>query len=517
MTVETSRYAPRRRIPGWLARCAIACAVSACGDCTNDAEHALMAPAVRERQLWSISRGDRVLTVDARLERRYEGALRSGGRLPGVQRAGVRRRLSVVDNGAIGDAAPGELARWVDSTVLESDTEASALDAMNVDDLAVEACEGPTPTERVAFRLRSRGGHSFPGAPDRFIGAFLLSNTVTPMVATIDADDCDEALAAMPADAEAWLAAELGAAADENRLPRTGAMTRDGRVEARERPGVLLVSPIVAATEERQPVALLRWALRSLEVPDPVQRFLGTRVASDPAVATALIDAMDPASDVSVDAHAPGVLELIDVVPTEGLAATVGGPARSIATICRARGEETRCSHTRLVGAGRLAARSEDEQACDALAGLVVALGTAREPGAERGRARVELFREVATCASPDGSRAAALDMATGPYDYVDGVPWTATCFGAQAASRCQSPALVGAMWLAERCTPEVARRARDAAPRAQMDQKHAIACVLAACEGEGSAREAIATMPAPSGAEPHPSGSRCWSASPER
>jgi hypothetical protein len=324
-------------------------------------------------ELIRVARGDRVLTVFARESRAYETALTAKGRLPGVQQAGVRRRLRIDVRGGAGERPPGPIAEWVDEVVMESESSPEELAAMIVDGATVEVCEDPTPTDRVAFRVRSATGAPLRSMDDRFRGAFFLDHFVVPMRYSIAAADCGEALAAMPLNADAFIATELAGVTEEHRVVRTGLVTPEGRVQHTELPGSASLTAIAAALESRAVVPLLAWAARDPPALTPqVAAFIRDH-ESDPAHARALVEMLSPSCAVGVE-DVGTALELIDSADLDTLASEVSGVAHEVATTCARPGTESRCTPTRLIAVAHTAARTRSRVACDELTALAAAL-----------------------------------------------------------------------------------------------------------------------------------------------
>jgi|GEM_PF-7078717 len=470
-----------------------------CSDCTNDADEALRAPEHHSRELFRATRGDRAITVTAAVDRGYEGAVTTGGRLPGWQPAGVRLRLRVVVGGVMGELGEPELAVLTQDIQLESALDEAQRNAFDVQHLVVEACEAP---DRIAFRVRTDAGAAAPRMGDAFIGAYLLKSSVTLARALIPAATCEAALAALPEDIDTWLTAELTQPAPVPHISRAAVLTRAGSVRATERTNDAPAAAVVAAAEGRAVGPVLAWFVNRMDTgPEPVDAFLGDRVSHDADAARALLAILNPRHPSPANGYVPPIARLVDLVPVDIVRAEVASLTNSVVTTCAQREETEACSDLRLFAVSRLAARAQSATACDALASFALTLGTMR--------ARALVFRELTTCATTGIVERAALDLVVRPYEDVDRMPWRAVCLGNNRSAPCHQPALFGAMWLAEHCSAHVVTAVRAAAPQATSVQQQAIACVLAVCAPDVIA-ETIATMPPTIGLD-QPSSAVCW------
>ncbi len=392
-----------------------------------------------------------------------------------------------------------------------------------------ERCADPAMPERVAFRARVRGGGPVPGGDLRWIGAFLLPNSVSIARSPVVASRCVDALEALPRTAEAWLRSELSASRDApangSPLRRVSVATRgpgedESTNESPTGPRSVCAAGIVATTERIALDAALDWALSASDaLPLSVYSKLSDALSGDASLAARALDAIDPANgDARLgDMRAPIVSVLSGVAPAVA-APRVASIANSLASACA---DPTRasalCSPTRVEAVARTAERVDSRAACTAIATAIAAMATTLPAGEERGLARLLALRAVHRCAEPSAARAAALSLLGAPYDYVSGAAIEQTCLSSSEADRerCMDPALYSAIRLRSACGADVLRAVFAAAPTAQVSpQRRALRCLARACGGAVAAQRATDLLgDEPTGGRQAPPERDCWSA----
>lgn len=491
-------------------------------DTQSDASAARPEPSER------ISVGDRALVIDVRSRSWSEGVLASGGRLPGFQRPGLKRSIRVTVSGSVGSSALQELAIVTSIQAWDRDLSPDARAAMDAGNAVIERCADPAMPGRVAFRAKSRSGAALRGSSLRWIGAFLLPNTVSIVRQTVTAERCEDALAALPREPEAWVRGELeatlvemrGGAPVESVVRRDRVAVRDLSLdfianEAPRGPRSANAAGIVATTEGIALASALEWALASSDaLPLSVYTKLGAALGRGEALSRRALDAIEPTnSTFSLGSMRAPIVTLILGAERTVAAERVPSLASHLAAACSdAARARTTCTPTRVEAIARLAARSEHRAACTTIANAIEAMGTTLESGEARGLSRLLALRAVHRCAEPAATRAASLALFRGPYDYVSGSGLDQTCLSSDAddRERCMDPALFAAIRLRESCGDDVTRAAITAASAANGSlQQSAVLCVAMACGGARAARRAFDALP--EGAV------RAWRAPPER
>ncbi|MDP3276933.1 MAG: hypothetical protein Q8Q09_17170 [Deltaproteobacteria bacterium] len=495
-------------------------------DTSGDAGRVSDAPQ-RDR----ITVGDRTLVIEVRSRVWSEGAIVSGGRLPNLQRPGTRRSITTTIAGSVGSGGLVTIAVASSRQAWDRDLSSAERSAMDASGVEIEHCADPAMPARVAFRALARGGGPVPGGDLRWIGAFLLPNSVSIARDAVVASRCVDALAALPRTAEAWLRSELAAGRNEPAgaapLRRMRVATRSPAddeiaIESPTGPRSVCAAGIVATTERIALDAALDWALSASDaLPLSVYSKLSAALSSDTALAQRALDALDPASGAARlgDMRAPIVSLLSGVAPAVA-APRVASIANSLASVCS---DPTRasalCGPTRVEAVARTAERVDSRAACTTIATAIAVMATTLPAGEGRGLARLLALRAVHRCAEPSAARAAALSLLGAPYDYVSGAAIEQTCLSSSVVDRerCMDPALYAAIRLRSACGDDVLRAVFAAAPVAQSSlQRRALLCLARACGGTVAAQRATELLVVePTGERPASPARDCWSAAP--
>lgn len=479
------------------------------GDAPGDAS--TPRPAPRER----ITVGDRALVIEVNARAWTEGVLASGGHLPAFQRPGLKRSIRVTVFGSVGGAAVEELAFVTSYQAWDRDLSPTQREDVDGANAVIEQCADPAMPGRVAFRVRTRSGRALPGGHARWIGAFLLRDTVSIVRQSVEAERCTDALVALPRTPEQWLRSEFDAAA---RAERTGERVEHTvlrqRVAMRDRshvgiatepsegPRSISATGIVATTEGIVLDRALDWAMGSSDaLPLSVYERLATALSRDDALARRALGAIDPSAAGSrLGAMRAPIVSVLRQVPraiaTERAAALANALAAACSDATRA---PTLCTPTRVEAIGLVAARAGLSDVCSTIAGSVARMGTALAAGEQRALARLLALQTVHRCADRASARAAAMALFAGPYDYVSSSGLEQACLSSseQARERCADPALFAAIRLRESCGADVVRAAMDAAPSADSSlQQSAVLCLARACGGASAAQRAFDALP---------------------
>ncbi|MBL8679072.1 MAG: hypothetical protein JNK05_07890 [Myxococcales bacterium] len=480
---------------------------SRAGDAPGDAS--APRPAPRER----ITVGDRALVIEVSARSWTEGPITSGGHLPAFQRPGLKRSIRVTVFGSVGGQPLEEIAIVTTFQAWDRDLSPAQREDMDGGNAVIEQCADPAMPGRVAFRVRARSGRAHPAGSLRWLGAFMLQNTVSIVRRTVEAARCADALAALPRTAEAWLREEFDASMAPGSAP-SGPTVRRVRVAVRDRggdtvatepsdgPRSISATGIVATTEGLVLDRALDWAMGSSDaLPLSVYERLATALSRDDALARRALDAIDPSdARTRLGAMRAPIVSVLRQVPSAIATERAAALANALVAACSdATRAPTLCTPTRVEAIGLVAARAGLSDVCSTIAGSVVRMGTALAAGEQRGLTRLVALQTVHRCADRASARAAAMALFAGPYDYVSSSGLEQTCLSSseQARERCADPALFAAIRLRESCGADVVRAAMDAAPSADSSlQQSAVLCLARACGGASAAQRAFDALP---------------------